>query len=201
MAWLRGAVLGAILLTAMSSCTTKASTMDSSGPTYTCCAEADVNKLYHPGDTISIHWIVVPSTTAPGGHAPQVELRASLAGSFGTVGDLKQANGGGTVRGDTTYEATPIRPSGQSGEQPVSLIAIPANAAPGYYNLTTSVTRPDFTVSGGAVIQITPKTAQARWRAVNGAHLVALVRAGATFKSGRLVERGQRGARAGAVAA
>ncbi|GGT09188.1 hypothetical protein GCM10010156_77530 [Planobispora rosea] len=30
---------------------------------------------------------------------------------------------------------------------------------------------------------------RASWRAVNGAHLVALVRAGATFIDGKLVER------------
>jgi len=33
------------------------------------------------------------------------------------------------------------------------------------------------------------ESAQARWRAVNAPHLVALVRAGATFKNGQLVER------------
>lgn len=33
------------------------------------------------------------------------------------------------------------------------------------------------------------ESAQARWRAVNAPHLVALVRAGATFKKGKLVER------------
>lgn len=33
------------------------------------------------------------------------------------------------------------------------------------------------------------QAAQDRWRAVNGPHLVALVRAGATFTNGRLVER------------
>jgi hypothetical protein len=33
------------------------------------------------------------------------------------------------------------------------------------------------------------EAAQARWRAVNAPHLVALVRAGATFKNGILVER------------
>lgn len=33
------------------------------------------------------------------------------------------------------------------------------------------------------------ESAQARWRAVNAPHLVALVRAGATFKNGRLIER------------
>ncbi len=33
------------------------------------------------------------------------------------------------------------------------------------------------------------EAAQDRWRAVNGPHLVALVRAGATFDNGKLVER------------
>jgi putative transposase len=35
------------------------------------------------------------------------------------------------------------------------------------------------------------RTAESRWRAVTGAHLVALVRAGATFERGLLVERGE----------
>ena len=33
------------------------------------------------------------------------------------------------------------------------------------------------------------EAAQGRWRAVNAPHLVALVRAGATFSKGKLVER------------
>ncbi|MEU7181391.1 MULTISPECIES: hypothetical protein [Streptomyces] len=33
------------------------------------------------------------------------------------------------------------------------------------------------------------EAAQARWRAISGAHLVALVRAGARFENGVLVER------------
>ena len=33
------------------------------------------------------------------------------------------------------------------------------------------------------------QVAQDRWRAVNAPHLVALVRAGATFEAGKLVER------------
>ncbi|SFY44188.1 hypothetical protein SAMN02787144_104414 [Streptomyces atratus] len=33
------------------------------------------------------------------------------------------------------------------------------------------------------------ESAQARWRAVNGAHLVPLVRAGARFERGQLIER------------
>jgi transposase-like protein len=45
------------------------------------------------------------------------------------------------------------------------------------------------------------EAAQARWRAVNGAHLVALVRAGATFTNGKLVERPSRTGHAQAEAA
>jgi transposase-like protein len=45
------------------------------------------------------------------------------------------------------------------------------------------------------------EAAQARWRAVNAPHLVALVRAGATFKNGKLVERPGRATRAQAEAA
>jgi putative transposase len=33
------------------------------------------------------------------------------------------------------------------------------------------------------------ESAQTRWRAVNAPHLVALVRAGATFDKGKLIER------------
>jgi putative transposase len=40
------------------------------------------------------------------------------------------------------------------------------------------------------------EAAQDRWRAVNAPHLVALVRAGATFKRGKLVERPKRTSRA-----
>ena len=34
-------------------------------------------------------------------------------------------------------------------------------------------------------------SAQGRWRAITGAHLVALVRSGARFENGILVERGE----------
>jgi putative transposase len=37
------------------------------------------------------------------------------------------------------------------------------------------------------------EAAQARWRCVNAPHLVALVRAGATFRNGVLIERAASG--------
>jgi putative transposase len=54
----------------------------------------------------------------------------------------------------------------------------------------TKVTKgPGSRAAGLAMAFKLIQAAQDRWRAVNGPHLVALVRAGATFKGGKLVER------------
>lgn len=47
----------------------------------------------------------------------------------------------------------------------------------------------DSRAAGLAMVFKLVEAAQARWRCVNGAHLVALVRAGARFERGLLVER------------
>ena len=48
---------------------------------------------------------------------------------------------------------------------------------------------PGFRAAGIAMAFKLLEFAQARWRMVNAPHLVALVRAGATFEKGKLVER------------
>jgi transposase-like protein len=54
----------------------------------------------------------------------------------------------------------------------------------------TKVTRgPGSRAAGLAMAFKLIEAAQDRWRAVNGPHLVALVRAGATFINGKLAER------------
>ncbi len=56
--------------------------------------------------------------------------------------------------------------------------------------LRTKVTKgPGSKAAGLAMAFKLIESAQDRWRAVNGAHLVALVRAGAGFERGVLVER------------
>jgi transposase-like protein len=56
--------------------------------------------------------------------------------------------------------------------------------------LRTKVTKgPGSRAAGLAMAYKLLDAAQQRWRAVNGPHLVALVRAGATFHKGQLVER------------
>ena len=56
--------------------------------------------------------------------------------------------------------------------------------------LRTRVTKgPGSRAAGVAMAFKLIESAQARWRAVNAPHLVALVRAGARFDKGKLVER------------
>ena len=56
--------------------------------------------------------------------------------------------------------------------------------------LRTRVTKgPGSRAAGLAMAFKLIEAAQARWRAVNGPHLVALVRAGARFEKGVIVER------------
>ena len=142
---------------AVASCTATTPTTTEIGPAYTCCEAADVNRNYEPGDTLAIHWIVAPDELSTGGPAREVELTARLTGPYATVSDLKQATEGDkTGTGRSTFIAEPIRPSGQPGEQPVSLVLIPPTAPPGFYNLTTAVSESGATVSGAAVIQVVP---------------------------------------------
>ena len=56
--------------------------------------------------------------------------------------------------------------------------------------MRTKVTKgPDSRADGLAMAYKLIEAAQARWRAINAPHLVALVRAGAKFHNGNLVER------------
>jgi hypothetical protein len=56
----------------------------------------------------------------------------------------------------------------------------------------TKVTKGPRSRAVGLAMAFTPiESAQSRWRAVNAPHLVALVRAGARFEAGKLVERSE----------
>jgi hypothetical protein len=66
----------------------------------------------------------------------------------------------------------------------------------------TKVTKgPGSKAAGLAMAFKLIEAAQARWRAVNAPHLVAVVRNGVTFKRGKLIERPSRAGRTQAEAA
>ena len=123
--------------------------------TYTCCEAGDVDRLYQPGQTLTLHWIVV-SPNKPAATPSRVELTAHLTGPFSTMDDLKAPAATQTAAGMATFMAAPVRPSGTSDERPVSTIVIGPEAKPGYYNLETSVIGDDNAVRGGSIIQVVP---------------------------------------------
>ncbi|MFG3701198.1 hypothetical protein ACGF5C_25295 [Micromonospora sp. NPDC047620] len=125
--------------------------------TYTCCEAQDVDRLYQPGQTLTVHW-TVESPGEPGATPPQVELTARLTGPFATVGDLKDATAATpAVPGLVTFAAAPVRPSGTPDERPVSTIVIGPDAKPGYYNLVTSVVGDNTASGGGSIVRVAPR--------------------------------------------
>lgn len=157
---LRRFVLAGCLLPLLAGCAVTNPAPVAAGTTYTCCRDADVNRDYHPGETLVIHWIVVPGEAGASASAPEVELRAHLTGPYPTVAGLKSTPGHGGNPGNpasaATFTAAPVRPSGAPGEQPASSIAIPATAGTGYYNLVTDVAAASSTVGGATVIRVVP---------------------------------------------
>jgi hypothetical protein len=130
--------------------------------TYSCCEAGDVNAVYHPGQTMYLHWIVdEPSedgspVTARG---LPVELIAGLTGPYRSVQELKSNEAPSPGQGSRTFLAPTLRPARVPGERPVSAIAIPNDAGSGYYDLTFSVTEVGGgTFSGAGIIQITSST-------------------------------------------
>jgi hypothetical protein len=112
-----------------------------------------VNRAYHPGDLVTIHWIreiseaVAPSTAIP------ITLTAHLDGPFAGVSQAKSP----AAHGNDRITASPVQVTDRTLKAPVSRLRIPTGAAPGLYHLTTKVARPGGWVSGDATIRVTAR--------------------------------------------
>ena len=80
------------------------------GPTYSCCVAADIERIYHPGDTLTIHWIV-QGPPAPSGAAHQIELSARLSGAFGNVAGI-DLHGVSAQASSMAHDSVPDEPAG-----------------------------------------------------------------------------------------
>jgi hypothetical protein len=117
-----------------------AQSAESSGPLvtvyrYTCCATADVDRDYHAGDTVVLHWSAVVGTTPA--HDRLLTLGAGLLGPF-AVGETAQSlaplhDGHVKVKLAGTHADVTL----STGGAPVIRIAIPTGTPPGYYSLET----------------------------------------------------------------
>lgn len=119
--------------------------------TFTCCRSTDVDRAYHPGETIRIHWIANFQPHGSTGEAVPITLIARVVGSFPSAGQMKHnlnVRGAGIASG-------PIHVTEQSlGRNPISVIRLPRNISPGVYDLVTTITDGGGVVSGAASVKV-----------------------------------------------
>ena len=112
---------------------------------FTCCRSADVDRVYHPGDTVRIHWIADFQPSGSTGATAPITLTARIVGSFRSVQHMKRQFRM-SARG---IESEPIHVTEQSlGRHPISEIQLPADTHPGVYSLVTTIN--DGGVESGA---------------------------------------------------
>ncbi len=108
-----------------------------------------VTHLYHPGTTLTIHWLVTTVPAAPG-PSTNLTLSAELQGPYASVGALKST----APTAGAALTAAKVVVRNTSDTAPASIINLPADLAPGYYNLRTTVAYPGGRQGGDSVIQV-----------------------------------------------
>jgi hypothetical protein len=119
---------------------------------FSCCASLDGLRVWHPGETMSLQWTQESAGESSDSAQTTVTLTAELAGPYAQVDALK---GGGTVA--RTIRATPLATTNGTPGSPVSTIALPADLAPGYYNLTITDAGGSGQTSSATIVQVGPQ--------------------------------------------
>ncbi len=125
---------------------------------YTCCAASLVNTMYHPGETIVLHWLGTPGVPARQAAAP-IALSMRVSGPYRTIASLKTDSVGATPHlGRTTVSAAAVRVMNTAIASPTSTLHLPSSAGSGYYNLTWEAGTRDLSIGGGSVIRVAAPT-------------------------------------------
>lgn len=121
---------------------------------YTCCNASVVDTIYHPGQTIVVHWSRT-QYSRDGARPTTITLSMGLSGPFATVNSLKHESIGAHPRlGPITANAASVRIKDNVAGSPVSRIQIPKDATSGYYNMTMKTGTKDLSESGATIIRI-----------------------------------------------
>jgi hypothetical protein len=121
------------------------------GVTYTCCAADVSTTTWHPGQQLRIAWTALGR---PARGAAATTLTVTLIGPYSTVAALKSANDARIDRSREVATAAAIRAPGTAVTSPVSVVIIPADAAPGYYDLRFQAAAGDVASYGATVISV-----------------------------------------------
>jgi hypothetical protein len=148
----RAALLAACLLAGAIAAGCTSPTVHSSGVSYTCCDASVVSTHWHPGQQLPVVWTRT-ATVPTGQRFPPVTLSAVLTGPFSKAVALKTAITQGH-RGSLTTQAAKITISRDPPASVVSVITIPADATPGFYNLEIISSSGGGTFSGETIITV-----------------------------------------------
>ena len=118
--------------------------------TFTCCTASDIQSAWHPGETVSLHWIVVADGATADSRPRSITITAVLAGPYANVNALK--GGAPTAR---TLPAAAIHTDDRNPTAPTSTFVLPSDLAPGFYNLAFKVDHGGGnSLAGASVVQV-----------------------------------------------
>ena len=107
---------------------------------------------WHAGTTVTIVWTAQDLGVVPSDGPVQLTLDASLSSRFDTVAGLKTSAGSGVP----TVRAPTITTDSWSGTPTFTVEwRLPADLAPGFYDLAQRVSEPGGFSAGGAVVTVT----------------------------------------------
>ena len=118
--------------------------------TFTCCTASDIQSAWHPGETVSLHWIVVAAAATPDSRPLPITITAVLAGPFANVNGLK-----GGAPAARTLPAAALKTDDRNSTAPTSTFALPSDLAPGFYRLAFKVEYGGGnSLAGASVVQV-----------------------------------------------
>ena len=101
---------------------------------FTCCADADVSQIWHPGETVVLHWQAQRVGSDGTDTRHEVVLTAVLSGPYPDVPTLKKGAGG-----QYAVQGSVVRTDDASATPPVTTFFLPTDLPPGYYDLALKV--------------------------------------------------------------
>jgi hypothetical protein len=122
---------------------------------YSCCQDGDVGTVHHPGEAITLHWIVTAAPATGSTAAVPVTLSAVLTGPFPDVSTLKTAMASGSPPA-ALVAAADVQTTDRAGGAPTSTLRLPALAAAGFYDVRTTVASGGGDLSADGIIRVVP---------------------------------------------
>jgi hypothetical protein len=124
---------------------------DKAWVSFSCCRSGDVDRVYHPGDTVRVHWIADDRPDGSTGRAVPLTLTARIVGTFTSAQQMKRH----LYMSADGIDSEPIHVTEQSlGRHPVSEIRLPDDIRPGLYGLVWKIDEDGSVVSAAGSIKV-----------------------------------------------